>query len=331
MSPFPGSLRGRVFRVTRRSTRDQKGRKKDGHEQMLNFLRNCPQYLANGLANGCLYILVAMGFNIIYNSTGIINFAQGEFSMFGGLFVYALAVSAGMPLPLAALLAVLAVAAIGGVMERSIIYPLRRASVLTAIIATIGASIFFKSLGRVFWPSEAYKVPEFTPGTLQLPGVTVSRQFLWVVGLTVICVTLVYLFFHRTRAGKAMRACSVNRQAAALVGIDVSRMSLYSFVLAAALGGAAGLISAPYASYGMGLELGVKGFTAAVVGGLGNTFGAVVGGLVLGVLEELIPGFLTVVLKVSTGYKGAVAAVLLIVVLLSRPQGLLGKGMVEKV
>ncbi len=298
---------------------------------MLDFLKNCPQYLANGLANGCLYILVAMGFNIVFNSTGIINFAQGEFSMFGGLFTYALSVSAGLPAPLAAALAVTATAAVGGAMERIMIHPLRKAGVLTAIIATVGASIFFKSLGRVFWPSEAYKVPEFTPGTFHLPGATVSRQFFWVVGLTALCVVLVYLFFSRSRAGRAMRACSVNRQAATLVGINVSRMSLYAFILAAALGGAAGLISAPFASYGMGLEMGVKGFTAAVVGGLGNTFGAVVGGLVVGLLEELIPGFLTVVMGVSTGYKGAVAAVILIAVLLFRPQGLLGKGMVEKV
>jgi branched-chain amino acid transport system permease protein len=298
---------------------------------MLDFLRNCPQYLANGMANGCVYILVAMGFNIIYNSTGIINFAQGEFSMFGGLFAYAFAVSAGLPLPLAVLLAVAGAALIGACMERSMIYPLRRASVLTAIIATIGASIFFKSLGRVLWPNEAYKVPEFTPGSISLPGATVPRQFFWVLGLTAVAVVLVYFFFSRTKAGRAMRACSVNRQAASLVGIDVSRMSLYSFLLAAALGGIAGLANAPYASYSIGLELGVKGFTAAVVGGLGNTFGAVTGGLVLGLLEELIPGFLTVVLGVSTGYKGAVASVLLILVLLLRPQGILGKGMVEKV
>lgn len=298
---------------------------------MLDFLRNCPQYLANGLSNGCIYIMVAMGFNIIYNSTGIINFAQGEFSMFGGLFAYAFAVSAGLPLPIAVLLAVACTALIGACTERLIIYPLRRASVLTAIIATIGASIFFKSLGRVLWPNEAYKVPEFTPGSISLPGATVPRQFLWVLALTVVSVALVYFFLGRTKAGRAMRACSVNRQAASLVGIDVSRMSLYSFLLAAALGGTAGLANAPYASYSIGLELGVKGFTAAVVGGLGNTFGAVTGGLVLGLLEELIPGFLTVVLGISTGYKGAVAAVILILVLLMRPQGILGKGMVEKV
>lgn len=274
---------------------------------------------------------MAMGFNIIFNSTGIINFAQGEFSMFGGLFAYTLAVSVGLPLYLAVLLALVITALIGAFMERLLIYPLRRASVLVAIIATIGASIFYKSLGRILWPKEAYKVPEFTPGNITLPGATVSRQSLWVFGLTAICVAAVYLFLNHTKAGKAMRACSVNRLAASLVGINVARMSLYSFILAATLGGVAGLANAPYASYSIGLFLGVKGFTAAVVGGLGNTFGAVTGGIFLGLLEELIPGFLTVALGVSTGYKDAVAAVLLIAVLLWRPQGILGRGVVEKV
>ena len=297
----------------------------------MDFLGNCPQYIANGLANGCIYILLAMGFNIIFNSTGIINFAQGEFCMFGGLFAFTFAVTLGLPLPIAIVLAIVATALIGGIMERLLVYPLRHASIITAIIATVGASIFFKALGRLFWPKEAYKVPEFTSGNFSIPGATVSRQFLWVFGLTVISVALVYLFFNHTRAGRAMRACSVNRQAASLVGINVSRMSLYSFLLAATLGGIAGLINAPYASYGIGLFLGIKGFTAAVVGGLGNTFGAVTGGLVLGLLEELIPGFLTIVLGVSTGYKEAVAAILLIAVLLLRPQGILGKGIAEKV
>jgi branched-chain amino acid transport system permease protein len=298
---------------------------------LVDFLGNCPQYIANGLANGCIYILVAMGFNIIFNSTGIINFAQGEFCMFGGLFAFTFAVTLGLPLPLAILLAILATALIGGIMDRLLVYPLRNANIITAIIATVGASILFKSLGRLFWPKEAYKVPEFTSGNLAIPGATVSRQFLWVLGLTVISVLLVYLFFSHTRAGKAMRACSINRQAASLVGINVSRMSLYSFLLAATLGGIAGLVNAPYASYGIGLFLGIKGFTAAVVGGLGNTFGAVTGGLVLGLLEELIPGFLTVVLGISTGYKDAVAALLLVTVLLLRPQGILGRGLAEKV
>jgi branched-chain amino acid transport system permease protein len=144
-------------------------------------------------------------------------------------------------------------------------------------------------------------------------------------------VLLVYLFFNYTKAGKAMRACSVNRQAASLVGINVSQMSLYSFVLAGALGGMAGFINAPFARYSIGLFLGIKGFTAAIVGGLGNTFGAVAGGLFLGLVEELTAGFLTVVLGVSSGFKEAIAAIVLILILLWRPQGILGKGVVEKV
>ena len=298
---------------------------------ILDFLGNIPQYLANGLANGCIYILVAMGFNIIYSSTGIINFAQGEFSMFGGLLAFTLAVTLGLPLPVAIILAIVACALIGGVTERLVIYPLRNASILAAIIATIGVSIFYKAIGRLFWPEEAYKVPDFTTGNINLPRVTVSTQFLWVLALTVLTVILTYLFFNYTKAGKAMRACSVNRQAASLAGINVSHMSLYSFVLAGALGGLAGFINAPFAKYSGGLTLGIKGFTAAVVGGLGNTFGAVAGGLVLGLSEELIAGFLTVVLGWSSGFKDAVAAILLILVLLWRPQGILGKGEVQKV
>jgi branched-chain amino acid transport system permease protein len=236
-----------------------------------------------------------MGFNIIYSSTGIINFAQGEFSMFGGLLAFTFAVTMGLPLPLALVLAVVVCALIGGVTERLVIYPLRHASILVAIIATV------------------------------------SRQFLWVVGLTALSVLLVYFFFNYTKAGKAMRACSVNRQAASLVGINVSQMSLYSFVLAGALGGMAGFINAPFAKYSIGLFLGIKGFTAAIVGGLGNTFGAVAGGLFLGLVEELTAGFLTVVLGVSSGFKEAIAAIVLILILLWRPQGILGKGVVEKV
>lgn len=251
--------------------------------------------------------------------------------MFGGLFAFTFSVTVGLPLPLAVILAVLCTTAIGAVMERTVIYPLRNASILTAIIATIGVSIFLKSIGRIFWPLEAYKMPEFTPGNLSLPGATVSKQFLWVLGLTIASIALVYIFFNHTRAGKAMRACSINRQAASLVGINVSRMSLYSFLIASALGGLAGLVNAPYASYDIGLYLGIKGFTGAVVGGLGNTFGAVVGGLVLGLMEELIAGFLAIVLGVPSGFKDAVAVFLLIGMLLVRPQGLLGRGIMEKV
>jgi branched-chain amino acid transport system permease protein len=267
-----------------------------------------------------------MGFNIIFNSTGVINFAQGEFAVFGGLLTYTFAVILHLPIMLAAVIAVICSALIGAAMERLVVYPLRRAQIINIIIATIGVSILLKALARVLWPEEAYKVPEFTSANFTLLGVTQRSQIIWVFLLTILAVTITYLFFNHTRVGKAMKACSINRQAASLVGINVSRMSLYSFALSGALGGAAGLINAPYASYNLGLFLGVKGFTSAVIGGLGNTFGAVFGGLMVGLAEELIAGFLQVVFSISSGYRDAVTALLLVMVLLIRPQGLFGTG-----
>ncbi len=297
---------------------------------MSNFFHSLPQYLINGLAIGCIYILLAMGFNIIYSSTGVINFAQGEFCAFGALLAHACSGALGLPVALAGLLAVAGAALIGGVTERLVVFPLRRARVINVIIGTVGASILLKALARTFWPEEAYVVPELTRATLTLFRgsaweMTVRSQSLWVFLLTVAAVGLTYYFFARTRTGRAMRACSINPQAASLVGVNVSRMSLYAFMISSALAGAAGFIIGGVASYDMGLLLGVSGFTAAVVGGLGNTFGAVLGGLTVGVLEQLIVGF-SGGLKVPSGYGKAVTAFLLILALLFRPQGLLGGG-----
>ncbi|MHB8781363.1 MAG: branched-chain amino acid ABC transporter permease [Candidatus Geothermincolia bacterium] len=283
------------------------------------------QYVMNGLSNGCIYILIAMGFNIIFSSTGVINFAQGEFSMFGGLLFFSFAVTAGLPVALAVCLAILLTGMIGAATERLVIYPLRHLTVLVMIIATVGASILFKAVGRLFWPMESNPVPQFTSGQLNFLGITVSRQMFWVFGLTALAVAAIYYFYNRTRTGMAMQACSINRQAACLMGINVQRMSMYAFFIAALLGGLAGLVNANAANYHIGFYLGIRGFTAAVIGGLGNVFGAVVGGLSLGLLEELTAGL------ISSGYRDLIAAVVLIAILLVRPQGLTGKRRTEKV
>lgn len=293
---------------------------------MSGFLRNCPTYLANGLLVGCLYGLIAMGFNIIYSSTGVINFAQGEFAMLGALFTYQFTVKPHLPLPLAAFLSLVLAALIGLVVERAVIFPLRKTSIINMIIATIGVSILLKSVARLIWPEEAYNVPPFSGGSFTFLGITQRYQGIWVVVLTAVTVAAIYLFYRGTVAGRAMRACSINRQAAELSGINVSRMSMYAFLISAVLAAAAGFINAPAASYNMGLSLGISGFTAAVVGGLGSPFGAVLGGLVIGVLESVTSGFLQVVLKLSSGYGEAVIPLVLIMVLLLMPQGLLGRG-----
>jgi len=293
---------------------------------MSGFLRNCPTYLANGLLVGCLYALIAMGFNIIYSSTGVINFAQGEFAMLGALLAYQFSTRPHLPLSLAVLVSLMLTALIGLAVERTVIFPLRRTPIINMIIATIGVSIFLKAVARIIWPEEAYNVPPFTSGSFTVLGITQRYQGIWVILLTAASVAAIYLFYRGTVAGKAMRACSINRQAAELSGINVSRMSMYAFSLSAALAAAAGFINAPAASYGMGLSLGISGFTAAVVGGLGNPFGAVLGGLVIGILESITSGFLQVVLGLSSGYGEAVIPLVLIAVLLFMPQGLLGRG-----
>lgn len=298
---------------------------------MADFFSNLPQYLVNGLGSGCIYILMAMGFSLIYASTGIINFAQGEFAAIGALVAYTFAVKLGLSLPLAVPFSVALVGFIGLVLERSVILPLREKGALTAIIGTIGASIFLKSGARIIWPEEAYKVPEFTQGQFNLPKVSFNAQLLWMLGLTFLVVVSLYFLMNRTKLGKGLRACAINPEAASLVGINVSVMSMAAFSMAALLGGLAGLVSAPFANYRMGLYLGIKGFTAAVIGGLGDVYGAVLGGLTVGILEEVVAGFLSVALGISSGYKDAVAVVLLVSVLLFRPQGLVGRGLVEKV
>ncbi len=292
---------------------------------MSGFLRNCPTYLANGLMVGCLYALIAMGFNIIYSSTGVINFAQGEFAMLGALLAYQFTANPRLPLVLAILISLLLTALVGIGIERAVIFPLRKTQAINMIIATIGVSILLKAIARIIWPEEAYNVPPMIKGSFTVLGVTQRYQGIWVVCLTAASVMLIYFFFRKTMTGKAMRACSANRKAASLTGINVSRMSMYAFALSAALAAAAGFVNAPAAYYGMGLSLGISGFTAAVVGGLGNPFGAVLGGLVIGVLESVVSGFLQVVLRLSSGYGEAVIPLVLIAVLLFMPNGMLGR------
>lgn len=291
---------------------------------MGDFIGNLPQYIANGLIAGCYYALIAMGFNIIYSSTGVINFAQGEFAMLGALFTYTFYSVVGLPAVPAAVAAVMVTALIGAGMERVVIYPLRNSPVINMIIGTIGASILLKSIGRLFWPEDLYPVKAFTEGSFQVLGINLDKQDIWVALLTLLAILLMWVFFQRMRVGKAMKACSINRQAAGLVGINVSRMSMYAFSISAALAASAGLLDASFANYGMGLSLGISGFTAAVVGGLGSTFGAVLGGFILGVTMSVTAGFLQVVLNVSSGYGEAIIPLLLILVLLVRPQGILG-------
>ena len=279
------------------------------------------QFTATGITLGAVYALVGLGFVLIYQVTGVINFAQGEFVMLGALVFALLEENDVAPIPAAAL-AVLVAVAVGAAVERLCLRPARRATTEALIIITIGVSIAIKGIVLVQVGTGPHFARSFSTGPpLRILGAVVLRQYLWVIGVAAIAVLLLWLFFEHTLVGKAMRACAMNPDAARLHAVSPSLMSLLAFALAAALGGLGGVILAPIQNpdYGIGLGLGLKGFTAAVVGGLESPSGAVAGGLLLGVVESLAAG------RLSSGYKDAVAFGILLVVLLVRPTGIFSR------
>lgn len=278
------------------------------------------QFVASGLTSGAIYALVALGFSIIYNASGAINFAQGEFVMIGGMSAVTLLAS-GLPLTLAVLLAIVVSVLVALLVEKLAIEPARNADTVTLIIITIGVSLFLRGLAQLVWDKGVHRLPAFSgEQPLQLLGATLLPQSLWVLGGAAVAVAALSAFYGRTLLGKAMLATSYNRLAAQLVGINTRAVLFASFGLAAALGALGGVLIAPIAftAYDIGIMLGLKGFAAAMLGGLGSFTGAVVGGLALGLLEGLGAGF------VSSAYKDAIAFVVILAVLFFLPGGLLG-------
>ena len=285
------------------------------------------QFLLGGLTAGAIYALVALGFAIIYNASHVINFAQGEFVMIGGMATVAL-VSAGLPLWLSIPAAVLAAAAVGVALEKFAVEPARGASVVTLIIITIGASILLRGLATLVWDKKLHALRPFSGDTpIEIAGATLLPQSLWVMGVSLVIVLALGWFFNRTLLGKAMLASSHNPLAARLCGINVRSVLMLSFGLSAALGAIAGILVAPITltAWDVGVMLGLKGFAAAILGGLGSGPGAVVGGLLLGVLESLGAGY------VSSAYKDAIAFVIILAVLFFLPSGLFGRKSAERV
>jgi len=285
------------------------------------------QFLASGLTAGSIYALVALGFSLIFNASRVINFAQGEFVMIGGMSAVSL-VAAGAPMPVAIVGAVLSAAVVGLLLERLAVGRARSADVVTLIIITIGASIFLRGLAQLVWDKRIHALAPLTGDTpISFLGATILPQSLWVIGITVAIVAVLSWFFRRTLLGKAMLATAYNRTAAQLVGIDVRAVLFASFGLAAALGAIAGVLIAPitFTSYEVGIMLGLKGFAAAILGGIGSFPGAIAGGLLLGLLESLGAGYL------SSAYKDVIAFVIILAVLFVRPDGILGAIRSERV
>jgi branched-chain amino acid transport system permease protein len=286
------------------------------------------QYLLSGATVGSIYGLAGLGFAVIFNATQVINFAQGEFVMLGGMLAVFGIRWGGLSLPAAISVAVLLTTTIGILVDRLTIRPVRSRSPLTLIIITIGVSILLRGIVMLCFGKDTYALPGFSGGApLQFFGASLLPQSLWVGGVTAGTLLAMKAYFDHTIFGKAMLACACDRKAAALVGISVETMVTLSFALSALVGALGGVILAPITltSYDVGILLGLKGFAACILGGLGNPFGAVAGGVILGILESLAAGF------ISSGYKDAVAFLILLILLFFRPTGLFGSKGGERV
>lgn len=279
------------------------------------------QFLLSGITVGSIYALTAVGFTIIYNCTQVVNFAQGEFVMLGAMIAAVLVTVGHLSLPLAILISVAAVSLVGCITARSLLRPLRTGSTVGLIILTVGASILFRGIAMLLWGKDPIPLPAFSGGdTIHIAGASIQVQSLWVIGVTAALVIILRLFYSYTLAGRAMRACASCKSGAKLVGINTNRMTILSFGLGAGVGAIAGAVMAPitFAQFDMGTMLGLKGFCAAILGGLGNFTGGIVAGVLLGVLESMGAGF------ISSAYKDAIAFVILLIILFARPQGVFG-------
>ncbi|MDP3701052.1 MAG: branched-chain amino acid ABC transporter permease [Hylemonella sp.] len=285
------------------------------------------QFLFSGITVGATYALAALGFTLIYNASTVINFAQGEFIMLGGMLTFVF-LQSGIPMPLAILLAIAIPALVGIALEKLAIEPARDAEVVTLIIITIGASLVIRGLIQIWLGKGAHTYPAFSGNEpIQIGGATLLPQSLWVLGITALVVIALWYFFSRTLAGKAILATSCNPLAAKLVGINTQWVLLVSFALSAALGAIGGVLLTPITltSYDVGIMLGLKGFVAVVVGGLGSGLGAVVGGLLVGVIEAMAAGY------ISSAYKDAIPFILILFILFFMPRGIFGAKVTERV
>jgi branched-chain amino acid transport system permease protein len=292
----------------------------------MNFWVYFPQLFSSGITLGAIYALVALGFVTISRASQIINFAQGEFVMLGGVITFFFLKAMNLPYPLAGLIAIMIVILIGFMMYVSVIHPLRKASILILIMATLGSSIFLSSTSGLVFGTLPKALPPFSgEQPLRLGGISILSQNVWVLLSTIILLILLYLLSHRTLLGKAMEASSTDPLGADLLGISRNLMVFIAFGVSAGVGAFAGILITPifFTSYSSGTLLGLKGFVAAVLGGWGKNSGAILGGFVLGVVESLSLAF------IPSGYKDAVAFVILLLILHFRPKGILGSPFID--
>ena len=280
------------------------------------------QYLVIGLALGAIYGMVALGFTIVYNSTGVINFAHGELVMVGGLLSITL-VNTGVPLLPSALIAALAAGLVGLVIEVLTYDRFPSPDPVRVVLATLALGLVLKAAALHVWGKDPYYLDTFSQAQrVDLGGVVVPTQALWVLGTAALVVLATFVFFRNSRHGQGMLAASLDKDTASLMGVNVRLMAAGSFFISGMLGAIAGVVTAPLtaSSYSIGAAFAVTGFIAAALGGLGSAPGALLGGAIIGLSETFAAGY------VSSELKQTIALGLGVAVLMARPEGLLKRG-----
>ena len=286
------------------------------------------QEIVSGLSIGCIYALVGFGFVLVYNAVGAVNFAHGELVMFGGYFGYTFSIGMAMPLWLALITSLVAMALLGILYNQVAYYPMRHQPAVTVIIASIGMSIMLRNSALAIWGPDPVRLNSFLgEGIVNIGGVVIPRHQLLIFAVTTIVFIGQSFFFSRTSIGRKLEATAQDQEAAQLMGIDVKWMITLTFILAALLAAVAGFLVAPlwFLEPNVGLVIIIKAFIAIVIGGFGSIPGLVVGGLFLGVTEVLVASHLT------SEYKDVISYFILITVLLVLPQGFFGEKIKEKV
>ncbi|HLN38611.1 MAG TPA: branched-chain amino acid ABC transporter permease [Xanthobacteraceae bacterium] len=280
------------------------------------------QLLVSGLATGAIYALIAVGFTLLWQTSQTINFAQGEFVMLPAFFILA-AMNWGAPFWLAAPIGVaVSILVLGVLFKLVIVDPMLKYGVLPLVISTIALSLFLKESAKDFYSSQAQPFPALVPATdIHVFGAVVSTQSLAVLMVAIVTVGALHLLLNKTRLGRSMQATAQNPVLARILGIPVERMVLYTFLINAVLVAIASILVSPIylAKFSNGETLGLAAFTAAIIGGFNQVRGAIAGGVILGVLDNLSAAYL------SSQYRGAIPLIILIAVILWRPQGLFGR------
>jgi branched-chain amino acid transport system permease protein len=283
--------------------------------------------VVSGLATGCVYALIALGFVLIFKATDVVNFAQGEFVMASGFMSYTLLIGLGLPYGLVLVATIVLSGLMGVVLERVVVRPIMDAPIFSIVIATIGASIVLRSSAGIVYGYDVLPLPTiFSKDPIRLGVVQFTAMDIGVIGSSLVIMLALYLFFKLTKTGMAMRATAQSQTAARLMGVSIKRIFSLTWAISAAIGGVAGVLIAPiiYLDPNLGF-IGVKAFAGAILGGFGSIPGAIVGGMLLGIIENLSGYFF------NAGIKQVSTYILLILVLVVRPAGLFGAAPVRKV